>query len=311
MAKNKYNSLSYSLPTGYNLGSYQIGHILGYGNFGITYFARNRHSQHKFAIKELYPSHSATRNKDGTVSTTSDLDYEEAVKRFNLEASVLQRLDHPNLVKLVDHFHANGTSYIVMDYQSGYNLKHHIEAGHGGPNGKLEQFCDFFYPLLESIEYMHSKGLLHRDIKPQNIFVAPGNQPILLDFGSTVLCPRDGVTPPDIQYSLPYAPPEQVADQTLGHWSDTYAIAAVMYYSLTKTLPPASNSSNYFSKMVETMKKFESSVPSPLFRVILSSLANDFKVRNKSTQSILEVVSKYRSKSKNPFKRGLTKMFKL
>lgn len=294
MADKKYSNKN-ALPAGYNLGSFQIGHILGSGAFGITYFAKNQYTNKKYAIKELYPSSIASRNIDGTVSTNTDLEYEEAIFRFKLEAATLKKLNHPNLVKLHDHFYANGTSYIVMEYQSGYNLKHHIIAGHGGPNGGVKQFCDFFTPLLHSINYLHKIELLHRDIKPQNIFVAPKEQPILLDFGSSIHCPKLGIKPDEIQYSPRYAPPEQIKDGTLGQWSDTYSVAAVMYYSITKKEPPSAIEKDYFYTITRTLSNYAKEYPHALIRIILDSLSNNFTIRTKSVSEILNIVSKYTS----------------
>src|SRR6202158_1554402 len=175
------------LPPGYILDVYQFEQVLGNaGAFGITCAARKLRGGPKIAIKELFPSDYVIRDATGhvVVQTTSDeQNFIEAVRMFRREADILSRVNHENVVKVFDYLEANGTGYMVMQYEEGYDLRIHLDRQR--PNRLNEnELRKLLIPLLEVLEAVHNLNSLHRDIKPPNIYLPRGHRPMLLDFGA-------------------------------------------------------------------------------------------------------------------------------
>ncbi len=229
-----------ALPPGFLLAEYRIERVLGSGGFGITYLAEDTTLHKKLAIKEYLPVDFALRLKLPDVAARSrgaEDDFKWGLERFLDEARTLARFRHPNLVPVLRFFEANGTAYMVMEYERGDTLAELV--------GELEQAYDepsaraLLLPLLDGLDEVHQAGFLHRDIKPGNIVMRPGGVPVLIDFGAArqALGGRSRsmtniVTPR-------YAPIEQYGlDQRQGPWSDIYGMAAVMHTMLTGEPPP-------------------------------------------------------------------------
>lgn len=229
-----------ALPPGFLLAEYRIERVLGSGGFGITYLAEDTTLHKKLAIKEYLPVDFALRLKLPDVAARSrgaEDDFKWGLERFLDEARTLARFRHPNLVPVLRFFEANGTAYMVMEYERGDTLAELV--------GELEQAYDetsaraLLLPLLDGLNEVHQAGFLHRDIKPGNIVMRPGGVPVLIDFGAArqALVGRSRsmtniVTPR-------YAPIEQYGlDQRQGPWSDIYGMAAVMHTMLTGEPPP-------------------------------------------------------------------------
>jgi len=229
-----------ALPPGFLLAEYRIERVLGSGGFGITYLAEDTTLHKMLAIKEYLPVDFALRLKLPDVAARSrgaEDDFKWGLERFLDEARTLARFRHPNLVPVLRFFEANGTAYMVMEYERGDTLAELV--------GELEQAYDeasaraLLLPLLDGLDDVHQAGFLHRDIKPGNIVMRPGGVPVLIDFGAArqALGGRSRsmtniVTPR-------YAPIEQYGlDQRQGPWSDIYGMAAVMHTMLTGEPPP-------------------------------------------------------------------------
>jgi serine/threonine protein kinase len=228
-----------ALPAGYRINEYVIERQLGGGGFGITYLARDGNLDLPVAIKEYFPADMATRTNGYTVQVrgTADEDvgatYEWGLERFLDEARALATFRHPNIVRVLRYFRENGTAYIVMEYESGLPLKRWVPR-----NAPLSQkaVLSVVYPLLDGLEQVHKAGFLHRDIKPDNIYVRADGQPVLLDFGSA----RRVQTNRDMTniVSPGFAPFEQYHSQGhQGPWTDIYSIGAVMYWMVTGKKP--------------------------------------------------------------------------
>ena len=228
-----------SLPAGYSMHEYQIERSLGGGGFGITYLARDRNLDLPVAIKEYFPSDLVTRAGDQSVQVrrgaTPDAQqtYDWGLERFLDEARVLATFRHPNIVRVLRYFRENGTAYIVMEYESGQSLKHWVPE-----NAPLSQrsLLSILYPLMDGLEAVHKTGFLHRDIKPDNIYVRGDGTPVLLDFGAArrVSANRDitNIVTPG------FAPFEQYHSQgNQGPWTDIYSLGAVVYWMTTGKKP--------------------------------------------------------------------------
>ena len=210
--------------------NYTIERVLGSGGFGITYMAREDVTGRAVAIKEYLPSSLAVRVRDGLtvqpVSDTSRPDYEWGLTRFRQEAKLLLSLRHPNIVPSLSYFEGNGTAYLVMEYQDGQTLSNLMGGGTALEESEVREFLD---GLLDGVEAVHKAGLLHRDIKPDNIFVRKDGTPVLIDFGSARQALGHHSHSLTAVVTDGYAPFEQYergGDQ--GPWTDIYAVGAVL-----------------------------------------------------------------------------------
>ena len=232
------------LPPGTPLmnGQYLVGKVLGKpGGFGITYLGWDSQLATFVAIKEYLPREVAGRHHDRlTVSAHTNADAEHfryGLEQFLLEARTLAQFDHPNVVRVRTFFQENGTAYLVMDYLQGNSLQDHLTTVGGRMSEKMA--LDTMMPILEGLREVHAKGFLHRDIKPQNIYITTTGRPILLDFG-TARQAMSGLNRGMTTIITPgYAPWEQYHRHgKQGTWTDIYACAATVYHLVTGTVPP-------------------------------------------------------------------------
>ena len=231
------------LPDGYRLLEYQIERPLGGGGFGITYLARDINLNLPVAIKEYFPSDSVTRVANQGVQVRGGSEeirsqYQWGLERFLDEARALATFRHPNIVRVLRYFRENGTAYIVMEYESGDPLKRWVPQ-----NAPLSQraLLSVIYPLLDGLDAVHRTGFLHRDIKPDNIYIRADGTPVLLDFGAA----RRVTANHDMTniVSPGFAPFEQYHSQgNQGPWTDIYSLGAVMYWMTTGKKPVESAS---------------------------------------------------------------------
>jgi hypothetical protein len=226
-----------ALPRGFELDGYCIESVLGVGGFGITYRAVDPIGR-QVAIKEFLPKQCARREAgDATVrpiSAGDSREYEWGLARFRDEAKVLLTVKHPNVVHTLRYTEAQGTAYIVMDFVEGRSLRAVLDEAGTLEQANLEQFL---FPLLDGLAAVHAKGYLHRDIKPDNIYIRDEDrQPVLLDFGAARQMARTTHT---VVLSHGYAPFEQYQSRALrGPSTDLYALGATLYFSMTGLLPP-------------------------------------------------------------------------
>ena len=153
-----------ALPDGYKLHWYEIHAILGRGGFGITYLALDTNLNHEVAIKEFLPTDLAMRASDSSIHPISD-DHTDTfgwgLNRFITEAQTLAQFRHPNIVLVHSVFEANGTAYMVMEYEKGESLE---EAYNLNRLTTEEDLLSLLYPLMDGLERIHQSGFVHRDI---------------------------------------------------------------------------------------------------------------------------------------------------
>jgi serine/threonine protein kinase len=219
-----------SLKPGAELDGYRLEQLLGGGGFSVVYRARQIEDDRPVVIKEYMPRKLARRDRHGKVrarSQTTEGRFTRGRKLFFQEASTLATLKHPNIVNVINFFQANGTVYMVMEYQQGENLQHYLQARGGGLS---ETFLRTVIPrLLDGLELIHSRDLLHLDIKPGNIHIQRGGHPTLLDFGAVHGFPQSRQEQPGQVISPGFSPIEQYDYRGyVGPWSDLYAIGATM-----------------------------------------------------------------------------------
>lgn len=237
-----------SLPQGTRLRGYRIIRKLGQGGFGITYLAHDEEKNCEVVIKENMPSYIACRHSttlqvgpsgDGTYTT----EYKDILERFIREANLLSKLFHPHIVPVRATFRELGTAYYVMPYIEGNEL-HKAAPTRDKINERWLK--PVLYNILKALAYLHKKGLLHRDLKPQNILLCEDNTPVLIDFG-TARAVGTGTTTQMTQIgTMGYSPAEQFTSHgKLGEWSDLYALGATCYHLITGECPP-----DYIARML-------------------------------------------------------------
>ena len=227
----------YALPIGYRLHWFQIESILGVGGFGITYLARDGNLKRSVAIKEFLPSDLSVRREDSTVEPISEDESETfrwGLDRFLSEARTLARFQHPNIVGVHSVFEANNTAYMVMEYEQGRSLGTVLRE----PDScREENLRALLMPLLDGLEQVHEAGFVHRDIKPNNLFVRDDGSPVVLDFGSARQALGVETRTLTSLVTPGFAPFEQYNatrdGDKQGPWTDIYALGATLYRAVT------------------------------------------------------------------------------
>jgi hypothetical protein len=222
---------------------YRIESVLGQGGFGITYLARDTNLNHEVAIKEYLPTDLATRTQDSSIMPISDGQSETygwGLQRFINEAQTLVKFRHPNIVQVIAVFEANNTAYMVMEYVKGRTLEDAFR--HKKIDGE-EALNRVFFAVLEGLELIHNAGFIHRDVKPDNIYLREDGTPVLLDFGSARQAIGAQTRTLTALVSPGYAPLEQYDNSTDGErkqgpWTDIYALGATMYRAVVGKAPP-------------------------------------------------------------------------
>ena len=234
----------YALPPQTILaGKYLVGRVLGQGGFGITYIGWDIALERKVAIKEYYPNGQANRTPGTRVLTwyTSDnaLQARQAgMEMFLKEARKMARVDDiPGVVRVRDLFRENDTAYIVMDFVEGETLKARLKRT--GPMS-WDQAKDIFRPAIRAMEQVHKAGLIHRDLSPDNLMLTPEGKVKILDLGAAKdLNINTGASSMQVAKGG-FSPFEQYTQRGgSGPWTDVYAMAATIYYTLTGKIPPA------------------------------------------------------------------------
>ena len=224
------------------IGHYTIEGVLGQGGFGITYLGIDELHEKKVAIKEFFPQGIVTRNIEyqDTVTVTfvgEKENYEKGKERFLKEARTMAKFSKDEgIVKALDFFEINNTAYIVMEYLEGITLKQYLRE-----NQRIapEDLIELLVPLIEALDEIHSQGLIHRDISPDNIMVLPDGRIKLMDFGAARDYTEFGEKSLSIVLKTGYAPPEQYQTHGVqGPWTDIYALCATMYKCITGENPP-------------------------------------------------------------------------
>lgn len=237
---------SQSLPAGTVLkDNYIVDAYLGAGGFGITYAGTCRSTGDAIAIKEYFPAGLANREYvDGRARVScfkgqAERSFQKGRRRFLHEAEILRQFQElPSIVSVLDVFEENGTAYLVLEHIEGITLKRYIAE-----NGVLSMkaLLLLFSPVIHALSRVHSAGLVHRDISPDNLMIGLDNRLHLIDFGAASYENLNESKTMTIILKSGYAPPEQyLTDGRVGSWTDVYGMCATLYYALTGSTPPES-----------------------------------------------------------------------
>ena len=233
-------------------GKYKIETALGRGSFGITYLAKTSlmaqgnlgsiKVEVKIAIKEFFMEQVNSRQSDGSsVEGSSGSVFVNYRKKFKKEAENLSHLSHPHIVKVLDVFDENNTTYYAMEFLDGTNLDDYIRQ-----KGRLKESeaVAITQQIGEALSYMHTHKMLHLDVKPKNVMVKPDGTCCLIDFGLSKQFTEDGELESSTSIGLGtpgYAPIEQhsyTQDGTFPATLDVYALGATLFKMLTGKRPP-------------------------------------------------------------------------
>ena len=237
-------NLNHQLPIGTILNNqYVLGRVLGQGGFGITYIGWDRVLDMPVAVKEYFPNGTVYRNIGMGPNVQSYLGDDETVfqkhkKRFIREARSLAQLSAiPEIVQVKNFFEANNTAYIVMEYVNGITLKNYIKSL--GRPLTIAETMQIMEPVIKGLLAVHERGLIHRDISPDNIMLQADGGIKIIDFG-TVRYMNDAQRSKSTESVLKpgYAPMEQYNSKgNIGTWTDVYAICATICYCLSGEVP--------------------------------------------------------------------------
>ncbi len=225
-----------ALPRGTRLhnGTYALGEVLGQGGFGITYKGGDMALKRYVAIKEYFPAGALRQGRDVVMADAVAL--HRGVAEFLNEARVLGRFQHPGIVGVAGTFEENNTAYMVMEWIEGETLEARIQD-----KTRLDEWevTDIGSRLAGALAVVHGAGVLHRDIKPDNVILRRSGGAVLIDFGTARAFDHSATKMTQI-VTPGYAPLEQYASNAKrGPASDIYALAATLYHALSGTKPVA------------------------------------------------------------------------
>ncbi len=215
---------------GVTLGNYRVLEMLGQGGMAKVYKAHQETLDRDVAIKVLPPWYAADRS---------------FVERFNLEAKLVARLSHPNIVTVHDANEQNGHLYIVMQLVDGGTLKQRLDQiQQEGRVMGIDEVVSIFTQLADALAYAHAEGIIHRDIKPVNVLMDRSGRPILSDFGiaKVLASTQENLTRPGAGVGTPeYMSPEQCQGGAVDGRADIYALGVMLFETQTGRTPFSGN----------------------------------------------------------------------
>lgn len=280
-----------ALPAGTILDCYEINKLMASGGFSLIYLATDLDNQDKVVIKEYLPKKLATRDEGKVWVRVTDQEKRESFnqgrKLFYQEAKVLSQLKHPNIVNVRNFFLENDTAYLIMDYEEGKNLGGYIRKRGGGLSTTF--MMTVFPPILDALAMVHDNNHLHLDIKPSNIHLRPGGNPLLLDFGAAHEFMEKAKSRTGRVVTPGYSPVEQYyASGKVGPWSDVYAMGASMRTCLDGKAPPTSIERHAKDTLKPAAIAFQKRYPAHMLEAIDWSMEIEAKKRPQNAHELLD-----------------------
>lgn len=271
-------------------GRYRIVKMLGEGGFGITYLGIQTGLERQIVIKEFFMKDYCERDEFSNliyVPTSGNRDFVARFKeKFLKEARHIAKLNHPNIVSIIDVFEENGTAYYAMEFAEGGSLADKVER-----EGCLseEVATRYILQVANALKYIHERHMNHLDVKPGNIMLNENDNVILIDFGLSKQYDvstghQTSTTPVGISHG--YAPIEQYKEGGVAEFSpetDIYSLGATFYYLLTGVRPPGSLEISEDGLPIDLLQAKNVS------RKTISAICNAMKTRKKDRTHDLSI----------------------
>ena len=264
-------------------GRYLLEELVGEGGMANVYRAMDLKEQRTVAVKIL--------KEECTES-------EEMVRRFKNESKAISILNHPGIVKVYDVSVTDKIQYMVMEYVDGITLKEYLSL-RGGPL-TWKETLHFITQVLEALSHAHSKGVVHRDVKPQNIMLQSNGQVKLMDFGIARFSQAENYALGDKAIgSVHYISPEQAKGMSTDATTDIYSVGVMMYEMLSGKLPFESNSAvsvaiKQISDEAVPLSKLMPDLPTGLSEICCKAMAKDHRDRYQSAPAMLEAIRQFK-----------------
>ena len=271
-------------------GRYKIEKIIGVGGMAVVFRAYDPVMRRTVAIKRL---------KDDVAKDTA------AVKRFINESKAVSMLSHPNIISIYDVSMSGESKYIVMEYVEGITLKNYMMKKGALPFPEIISFCE---QILRALAHAHSKGIVHRDIKPQNIMLLKNGLIKVADFGIAKLPNAETVTMTDKAIgTVYYISPEQASGLPIDTRSDLYSTGVLMYEMATGQLPfsgetPVSVALMQVNATPTPPSKINLNIPLGLEQTILTAMEKSPDARFQKAEQILSRLEKLKKDPTVTFK---------
>lgn len=264
---------------------YEILDVLGTGGMAVVYKAKCHRLNRMVAIKILKP----------------ELAQDEEIRnRFHDESQAVAKLNHPNIVNVFDVNQSDGVEYIVMELIEGITLKQYMRKR--GSSLNWREALHFMTQILQALRHAHSRGIIHRDIKPQNIMVLRDGSVKVADFGIACLADSAQTLTQEALGSVHYISPEQARGDRPDARSDIYSSGVVLYEMLTGRLPFEGESAvsvaiQHLSSIPLAPREINPDIPEQLELICMKAMAPDLEHRYQSADAMIADLEAFR---KNP-----------
>lgn len=266
-------------------GRYEITELIGVGGMADVYKATDIVEDRIVAVKIL-------KNEFA--------DNEDFVRRFRNESKAIAVLSHPNIVKIFDVGFTEKIQFIVMEYIDGITLKEFMEQ-----QGvlKWKDTVHFIVQILRALQHAHDRGIVHRDIKPQNIMLFPDGTIKVMDFGIARFAREEGKTISDKAIgSVHYISPEQARGEVTDEKSDIYSVGIMMYEMLTGVKPfdadnPVTVALMHMQNTAKTPREINDSIPEGLEEIVIRAIQKEAPKRYQSASEMIKDIDEFK---KNP-----------
>src|ERR1700683_4184338 len=254
---------------------YEIGEILGQGGLGAVYKATDRELNRTVAIKVIRPDLARGQG---------------IVDRFKQELLLAHQVTHRNVIRIYDLSEADGMKFITMEYVDGENL---LTLLHEKKKFAPEEAVEIMLQVCRALEAAHSVGVIHRDLKPQNIMRDKTGRILVMDFGLARTLEGDGMTQTGALIgTMEYMSPEQALAKSLDQRSDIFALGLIFYELLTGNMPFKAESAlasliKRTQERVAPVSDFDHAIPQALSNIVSKCLERDPNMRYQTTSQIL------------------------
>ncbi|MBP0955478.1 MAG: Stk1 family PASTA domain-containing Ser/Thr kinase [Oscillospiraceae bacterium] len=266
-------------------GRYEITELIGIGGMAEVYKAVDLHEDRTVAVKILKDEYA---------------DNDDFVRRFRNESKAIAVLSHPNIVKIYDVGFTEKIQFIVMEYIDGITLKEFMEQ-----QGVLrwKDSVHFIIQVLRALQHAHDRGIVHRDIKPQNIMLFSDGTIKVMDFGIARFAREEGKTISDKAIgSVHYISPEQARGDITDEKSDIYSVGIMLYEMLTGVKPfdgdsPIQIALQHMQQEPKPLRKINDTIPEALETIVLRAMQKDASKRYQSASEMIKDIEEFK---KNP-----------